>query len=74
MLVGADGAQRAPNSSSSTGGGNGGVRRFTQTFGFGQADDIEPAKLKYSVVVPRDPARTLQYRFENIPLPTWEEE
>ena len=73
-LVSADGAQRPPYGTSSSGDWGNQERRFTHTFQYADLQDFEPVKVQYSVTIPRDPSKVLKYRFENIPLPAWEEE
>jgi hypothetical protein len=72
-LVTAKGDRQAPHGTSYR--GEGGQERYTfyQTFAFSVPPEFEPVKLAYQVTVPRNPAERLHYKFENLPLPTWQE-
>ncbi|MBM3477079.1 MAG: hypothetical protein FJX75_27745 [Armatimonadetes bacterium] len=68
-LVDADGRPAPSGGYSSSGRGEDGVYTSDQEFRFRLEPGFEPAKLKYQMILTRDPSERLTYVFENIPLP-----
>jgi hypothetical protein len=70
-----DAAGKAAISSGSgySGGQEGNVYTYSQTCSFRLDAGFEPAKLRYTIAVPRDPSDRQAYLFENIPLPLEED-
>lgn len=68
-LIGADGTECTPNSTSSSSSGGPVLREYDFEFGFAPPGDFQPARISFRVTVPIDPSVRVPFRIGNVPLP-----
>jgi len=69
VLVGADGTECTPNSTSSSSGGGEGNFTWDLEYGFQPQGDFQPARINFRVSCPMDPTVRVPFKIENVPLP-----